>query len=250
MRPGALGVHVVGRDGRDAAEVVDAGIEKDARVVDEIGRCLHVHIGGKDRPGQPDRVDEILDRAGRVIAHEGIGLGDEVLDDDLLHVAKALVRRGDRLKGLDAIGSVLADSDEDAGRERDGELPRRVERGEPSLGGLVRGPSVSGEVGSQRLDHHALARSHPAQLREVIAPECASVRVRQESGLVEDELAHGCEVVDGGLVSVLPQPLACDRVALLRELPEREEGLVAARSRPGCRDRDDFLGGEVGGAHP
>ena len=68
---------MVGRDRRDPAEVVDAGIDEQAGIVDEIRRRLHMHGCREDRPGQPDRIDEIIDRAGRMIAHRGVGLGHE-----------------------------------------------------------------------------------------------------------------------------------------------------------------------------
>ena len=57
VRPRPLGVHVVGGDGRDAAEVVDAGVDERTRIVHEVGRRLQVHVGGQDRAGQRDRLE-------------------------------------------------------------------------------------------------------------------------------------------------------------------------------------------------
>ena len=115
-------------------------------------------LGWQDRPGEPDCIDEVVDGTCRVVAHEGVGLGYEVLDDDLLHMAESLVRGGDRLKGLNAIGSVLADADENARRERDCELACSVKRRQPPLGGFVRSATMRHEIGAQGFDHHALAR--------------------------------------------------------------------------------------------
>ena len=75
---------------------------------------------------------------GAVGAHRGAGLGQEVLDDDLLHVPVPGVARRDRLERLDPVDLVLADADQDAGGEGDRELARRLEGGQPTLGRLVR----------------------------------------------------------------------------------------------------------------
>ena len=49
--PGALGVDVVGGEGRDAAPVVDPGVEQHAEVVGEVGRALDVDVGRKHEAG-------------------------------------------------------------------------------------------------------------------------------------------------------------------------------------------------------
>ena len=64
-------------------------------------------------------------------------------------MAVPLVSCGDRLERLDAIATVLPDADEDAGGERDRELPRSVQGGEAALRGLVGGPAMGCEVRSQ-----------------------------------------------------------------------------------------------------
>ena len=61
---GALGVDVVGGDGRDPAPVVDAGVQQDAEVVGQVGRRLEVDVGGQQQPGDGDR-PQVLVRAGR-----------------------------------------------------------------------------------------------------------------------------------------------------------------------------------------
>ena len=81
-------------------------------------------------------------------------------------------------------------------------------------------------------------------------PEGAGIRVREETGLVEDELAHRHEVLDRGLVAVLPEPLACNRIPLLRKLPEGKERLMAPCSRTRRRYDEDLLRGQVRRTHP
>ena len=80
-------------------------------------------------------------------------------------------------------------------------------------------------------------------------PEGAGIRVREETGLVEDELAHGREVIDSGPVAVLPEPLACHRIPFLRELPEGKERLMAPCSRSRRRYDEDLLRGQVRRTH-
>ena len=71
----------------------------------------------------------------------------------------------DGLERGDDVGAVLADADEDPGRERDGELAGGLERGEPALGRLVGRAAVAVEVGIERLDHHPLRRADTARRR-------------------------------------------------------------------------------------
>ena len=130
-RPGALGVHVVGGDGGDAAPVVDAGVE-------QVRRSRRTGSGGACRWISGGRISRARAMAWRKSSgghggggvHRGAGLGQEVLDDHLLHVAVAAVGRGDGLEGLDAVGAVLADADEDPGGERDAELAGGLEGGQ------------------------------------------------------------------------------------------------------------------------
>src|SRR2546423_1093859 len=77
-----------------------------------------------------DRPEELVGRARRGAVHRGARLGQEVLDDHLLHVTLALVARRDREQRLDAFLARLADADEDAGRERDAGATRGLERRE------------------------------------------------------------------------------------------------------------------------
>ena len=63
-RPGPLGVHVVGGDRRDAAPVVDAGVEQHAEVVGQVRRRLQVDVGRQDQAGQGDGLEVVVGRAG------------------------------------------------------------------------------------------------------------------------------------------------------------------------------------------
>ena len=64
-------------------------------------------------------------------------LGAEILDDDFLDMAVALVQIAQRQQRVDPLGARLADADQDAGGERHVELARRLDRGEPRRRGLV-----------------------------------------------------------------------------------------------------------------
>ena len=170
------------------------------------------------------------------------GLGEEVLDDHLLHVAVAAVGGGDGLQGLDPVGGVLADADEDAGGERDGEPPAASRVARRRAGALSGAPAVAVEVVAERLDHHPLARGDARRVARSARVEGAGVGVGEQPGLVEHEPRHGGEVVDGAAVAVLVEPLAGDRVAVLGCLAEGEEGLVAAGRGAGAGDGEDLLG--------
>ena len=130
---------------------------------DRFGGACRWTSARQDQPGQGDGVEVVVGRAGPGPEHRRARLGQEVLDDDLLHVTPAAVRRGDGLERVDAVVPGLADADEDAGGERDGQLAGRLERGQAPLGHLVGRAAVGLEVGVERLEHHPLRRRHRPQ---------------------------------------------------------------------------------------
>ncbi len=246
VRPRALGVHVVGGHGRDAAPVVDAGREERTELVAEVGRRLDRDLGREDQACERHRFEVLVGRAGGSLVHRGAGLRQEVLDDDLLHVPPPLVGGGDRLEGLDPVVAGLADPHEDPAGERDPQLARSLEGGEAPLRRLVGGAPVGVEVVAQRLDHHPLRRRHRPQQLQLLGEQRPGVRVGEQAGLVEHHPGHGRQVLHRGSVAVLLQPLGRSRVAQLRPLTEGEQGLVAARASAGAGDGEHLLGGEVG----
>ena len=103
--PRSLGVDVVGRDRRDAAPVVDAGRERARRG----RRTGSAGPGGASPAPRTMRAAATVQRnsSGSHAAapvHRRAGLGQEVLDDDLLHVPVPGVALGDRVQCVEALG--------------------------------------------------------------------------------------------------------------------------------------------------
>ena len=244
-RPRALGVHVVGGHGRHAAPVVDAGAEQHAEVVAQVWRRLQVNLGRQYQTCHCNRPQIFLRVARGVVLHAGEWLGQEVLHDDFLHVTVARVRLDNGLERGDAIGARLADAHQDAGRERNLQFSRELERVEPALRHFVGCATVAFEVFAQRLDHHSLRRRDRAQHGEFVSVQRAGVRMGQQPRLVEHELRHVVQVVHGGVVSVRAQPVARNLVSQLGTFAEREERLVATVRRALLCDCDHLLGREV-----
>ena len=243
--PRALRVHVVGGDGRDAAPVVDAGIEQDTEVVAEIRRCLQVHRRRQQQACHGDRPEVLVLGARLRPVHRRAGLRQEVLHDHLLEVAPLPVRGGQQHQRLDAVASGLPDAHEDPAREGDAQLPGCAEGVDAALGLLVGRTAVALEVVAQRLEHHPLRGGDPPEQRELIGVQRAGVRVGQEPGLVEHELCHVVQVVHRGVIAVGAQPVRRHFVAQLGPLAQGEEGLVAAGARTLPGDREDLVGRHV-----
>ncbi len=93
--PGPFGVHVVGGDRRDAAPVVDARGDERGEVVGvgEVRRRLQVDRRVEHQASDGDGPEELVGRARRRPPHRRARLGQEVLDDHLLHVTVPRVRR-------------------------------------------------------------------------------------------------------------------------------------------------------------
>ena len=176
---------MVGRDRRDATPVVDAGRQQRPEIVGEVRRRLHVDVGRQHQPGRRNGPLQVLGRAGCGLEHGRARLRQEVLDDDLLHVPVAGVRGGDGAEGGQLVGPGVADADEDAGGEGDGQLAGEVQGGQAPRRHLVGRAPVGVEVLGQRLDHHALAGRHRAQRGQLAGVERAGVGVGEQAGLLQ-----------------------------------------------------------------
>ena len=94
LGPGRLGVDVVDRHRRDAAPVVDPGVEEAREVVvGQVRRRLHRHVVREQEPRRRDRPEVIVEGRLRMRRHARARLRAEVLDDHLLQVAVPLVQR-------------------------------------------------------------------------------------------------------------------------------------------------------------
>ena len=131
-------------------------------VVGQVGRDLQVHVRRAARGGPRPR-SRAAPRAGRPASRciAGARLGQEVLDDDLLHVAVAAVRGGDGLERLQPVGPGLADAHQDPGGERDGQLAGRLQGGQPAGGLLVGRAAVAVQVGRGATRSSSPARATP-----------------------------------------------------------------------------------------
>ena len=244
-RPGPLRVHVVGGDGGHAAPVVDACVQQGDEIVGEVRGSLDVDLAREHQACRRDGPLQVLGRAGLGARHGGAGLGEEVLDDDLLDVAVAGVRGGDGPQRRQLPGPVVPDPHQDPRGEGDGQLAGGLERGQPSCRVLVGRAPVRSQALGERLDHGALAGRDGAQPGQLVGEQRARVGVGEQPGLLQDEPAHLDEVVDRGRVAVGGEPVARHRVAELRPLAQREERLMATRLAPGPGDGEDLLGGEI-----
>ncbi len=190
----------------------------------------------------------------RVAVHRGAELRQEVLHDDLLHMAVLEVGIRDRDQGVDALGARLADADEDARRERHARPSGGVQCREAALRGLVGRAVVRAtgltQPGRERLDHHSLRGADRAQDAELLLGERARVGVRQQAGLVEHTLGDRGEVLDGRAVALRPEPLGGLRIARLGRLAEREQRLEAPERGAARGQLQHVVGRQVGGVQP
>ena len=162
-------------------------------------------------------------------------------------MAVPLVELADREQRIDPLLARLPDADEDPRREGDAQLPGQPERLQPHGRALVGRPEVRssalGEPVGRRLEHDPLRGRDLAQRRQLVARHHARIRVRQQAGLVEHEPAHAHEVLDRRLATELGELLACDPVATLRLVAEREQRLATTRGGAGARDVQHLVRG-------
>ena len=244
-RPRFLRIDMVGGNRGHTTPVVDARRKEAAEVLGEVRRGLKVHFWRQDQTGQRDRLEKLVRRTGRCAVHRGARLRNEVLHDDFLDVAVLAVAGCYRLDRLQPVVAALPDPDQHPGGERDRESSGVVQGGKAPLDRLVRRSPMGRQILACRFEHHALAGGHRPQRRELVGVQRPCVGVGQEAGLVSNQPAHLCEVVDGRPVPVAAQPLPSRGVTLLGPLPESEQRLVAAGVRPSPGDLEDFLRYEI-----
>ncbi len=212
---GALGIDVIGRHRRDAAPIIDAGGDQlRERAGAQIGRRLDVHARPEDQPRHGDRPQMVVEVGLGRLRHAGAGLGAEILDDDFLDVAVAVVQIAQGEQRLDALAPRLADADQDAGGERDRRLAGRCDRREARTPGPCRASRNAARRG---------CRSRSAAVSSMMPCETETVRSR----------AISARVMTPGL-RCGSSPVSCSTRPPSRR--GRERGLVA-EPRPAPRAR-------------
>ena len=149
--------------------------------------------------------------------------------------------RGNRAEGVEPVLSALTDADKDAGRERNREFSGGFQGCEPPCRFLVGCAPMTVEFTVEGLDHHPLASRHRPQQGQFVRVQRSSVGVREQTRLVEHSLRGGGEILDGGGIAMLGQPLSGLVVAQLGSFPKREQCLVTARRCSCDGDRDDLV---------
>jgi hypothetical protein len=109
----------------------------------------------------------------------------EVLEDDLLQMAMALMQGRERFQRFDPLLLRLADADEDAAREGNFQLAGGFDGCEALSRMLGRRAGVDRvhQALGDRLEHQALGSGHFAESGEILAVEDADVRVRKQAAL-------------------------------------------------------------------
>ena len=200
LRPRRFRVYMIRGHRRHAAPVVDAGADQQVEgLVDQVRGRLDPHDRAEQESCHRDGRGEVLDGGVGDTGHRGVGLGTEVLDDDLLDAAVLSGDPADREESLGAFDQGLADADQHAGRERHGTATGILEYTQPGGGVLVgrteMTPSRLGpEPRGSRLQHHAHRGRYRLQSLEVLPTEYACVDVRQQTCVLEDPDRDGAHV--------------------------------------------------------
>ena len=242
---------MVGRDRRNAAPVVDAGLNQlDQPFVVEVGRRLYRNLRRQHDPRRRDHAQEVvLGRLGR-FGHLGAGLGAEVLDDDFLQVPMRQMHVAQREQRFDALLRRLADADEDARGHRHSRAARRFERGDAQGRHLVWRAVVRGALFQQALgrafQHQPAGSRDGAEHPVIVFLQQAGVDVRQEARFLQDQFGAVADIVDRARKAALGQPFARGGIAALGRVAEREQRFLAAGGGAFASDLEHFLGAEVG----
>ncbi len=147
---------------------------------------------------------------------------------------------------VDAVFDGFADSDEQAGGERDILLAGLFDGAQAFGRNFVGSIVMSGAGGEQRgvrgLEHKAHAGRYGGQSRDPLRAEQAGIRMREQAGLAQHQFAHGFKVVQRGLVAEVAQGFAHLGEKQFGLVAEREEGFGASQFFAGAGDCENFVG--------
>jgi hypothetical protein len=256
LRPRSLRVHVIRRERRHPAPVVDAGRQDQLVVVpDQVRRCLDPRGRAEHEPGHRDSRGKIGKIRVRHAAHLRVGLGPEVLHDDFLDAA---VLASDLPDGEDRIGALrkgLADPDENACGEGDAAAPGVLQHPQANSGVLVRAaevrPAALGEQPcSGRLQHHPHRRRDRLEPLKVLPGQHAGVQVGQQPGLLQHADRHRAHIRERVIVAMGVEPFARLRPARFRAIAEGEKGFLASERCAIAGDGEDLIRRQERGRQP
>src|SRR5258708_19751351 len=93
-----------------------------------------------------------------------------------------------------------------------------------------------GEPRRCSLQHDALRDADAAQCREFLHRKNTGIDVREETGLLENELAGECEILNGGLEPEFAKRVLRRAVSQLRLVAQREQSLPPTAPSPRLPD--------------
>ena len=241
---------MVARDRGDTAPIVDAGRDQcSQRIRIEVRRRLDAHRRPKNETGSGNGPQHVSDGGLGRPRHARVRLGAKVLDDDLLDMAMAPVAVADGEQRLDALAAGLADADQDAGREGNGECSSGLDHLEARTRLLVRrtemGPAGVAESFGCALQHQPLRGAHLPQALQLCRPHDPGIDVRQQAGFIEHELGRLGEQRERAHMPQRVELLAGEGVAQLRLIADCEQRLFTPRRRSGSRNVEDLVPGEI-----
>src|SRR6266516_2520664 len=250
LGPGRLGVHVIDRHGRDAAPVVDPGVEQARKVVvGKIRRRLEMRVRTEQDASDGDRPEQLVQFRLRRVRHPRPGLCPEVLDDHFLDVAVALGKLANREQRFDALRARFADADEEPGREGHPFFSRGRSRLETAVGELVRRAEVRtsalGKARRGRLQHEAHRRADAPKLADIVPRHHAGVEMWQEACLYEHCLRRPSQVFESRLAPQRLKLLARNPVAQLRLVPEGEQRFATTYGDTGASDVENLVDAQI-----
>ena len=179
------------------------------------------------------------------MSHRDSGLGAKVLHDHFLDVAVALVQFADREQGIDAVFGRFADADQQSRGEWNSLLSGLFDRtqtlGRDFIGSVVV-RRAGGEQGAvDGFEHQSHAGRDGGETRDPFGAEQAGIRMRQQAGLAQHQLAHGFQIMQRGFVAEMTQRVAHLGEEQFRLVAQAEESLGASQLFAGAGDRENFV---------
>src|SRR5437879_9202710 len=251
LRPRGFWIDEVSGHRRTSTPIIDTSFQQ-IRIVlrEQIGRRLNIDLAAENQAGNCNGALQIFFRGLRRLRHANIWLGAKRLDDHFLDMTVFSMCGADRLQCVHPFLRSFTDPDQDARRERYRQLSRILDGAQAKRGDLVESLPVRSTPAAEprpgALEHQPHADVRLSQAAKILQAHQTGIGMRQKTGLLEHQLAHGRKVFEGAIEAQCFQKLSRFREYSLGLVAQAEQSLFAPCKAARFRYCQHFVRRHVG----
>ena len=130
-------------------------------------------------------------------------------------------------ESVNAVTTFFAYANQDSACKWNGKFACFAQCVDAALRFLVWRTAMTFQIVTQRFKHHALRRGDASQHCQLIVVQRTCICMWQQAGFVEHKFCHVMQVVHGGVVSIVAQPVGCNFITFFRAFAKSEQCFLA-----------------------